>query len=234
MARYMASELPGTNTYTSHVTSLWHRAPELLKAETSTLNYDARKVDDWSLGILITEILGGISWLRGNKSRDQKHIIKNINVDNIIKYLKQFYASRWFEQAEVLIKGFLTIDPIMRLGSIDAVQYLNLDIPLETKPCAIYPLKHKTFELKQIRMKQITLLVKFINKIKCNNRLLSVSCSIMDAYQSKIYDSEWETVVYASLSLASKIIENDVLKSINITKKIYLLGDISKKTRKNC
>ena len=128
MARYMASEIPGVNTYTSHVTSLWHRAPELLSAETSTLNYDARKVDDWSIGILITEILGGVTWLRGNKSGDQKHIFNNINVDNIINYLKQFYASRWFDQAEVLLRGFLNIDPLIRLGSIDAVQYLNLNI----------------------------------------------------------------------------------------------------------
>ena len=43
-------------------------------------------------------------------------------------------------------------------------------------------------------MQQICILAKFIKKIKCNNRLLSVSCSIMDAYQSCIYDSDWETV----------------------------------------
>lgn len=232
MARYMATEIPGESTYTSHVTSLWHRAPELLSAEKSTLNYDARKIDDWSVGILITEIMGGISWLRGSRSKDQKLIFTNINVDNIISYLKQFYLSRWFEEVEYLLRGFLNKDPLLRLGCINANQYLKLNIGVESKPINLYPLKHRTVELKQIRMKQINMLVKFIKKINCNTRLLSISCSIMDAYQSMVYDSEWEIVAYASLSLASKIIENEVLKSINISKKKYLERNISEKQTK--
>ena len=107
-ARYIPKYSMSTNedSYTWNVVCLWNRPPELYNVE-DNFKYDPFKVDAWSVGTLIVQLLGGVPWLNCRNSEEQYETCKNIDTNKIVKYLKKYYRNRWVDFAENLIHSFL-------------------------------------------------------------------------------------------------------------------------------
>ena len=206
MSRYTAS-FP-ENGYTSRVTSLWQRAPELLTAESDTSSYQATKVDDWSVGILIADILGGIEWIKFHESHLQKEAVLSLDVDRIISYLKM-HTERWFSEADYLLHGFLKANPQTRLSCLNARMYLGIKPCKVKKLTKLYPLGQKSSAYLTLRSKYLFELVTISRQHCKHRRTFTTACSILDAYQENKYDNEWDIIASASLLLASKLFERE-------------------------
>jgi serine/threonine protein kinase len=231
MSRYTTSHCSEQNTYTSRVTCLWHRAPELLsvKRRRKTLQYDAQMIDNWSVGILITEILGCIPWLRCSKSREQEQVARCIDAERVIEYLSRFHQKRWFLEADFLLRGFLDSDPQTRLTCSKALEQMTLEKQKGHKPPTLYPLSEKSAAFLGLRKKHLQRLLPIIARYCHSPRTFSMTCAIVDAYQEKKYDSDWSAVTLAALSLCTKLAETDVLDSAMLANDKDTVDKISEK-----
>ena len=203
----MVTPSPSNDFYTSCVTTYWQRAPELFSATSATSKYDPTAVDNWSMGIIITDILGGINWIKCSSSEEQKSRFKALDVERIINYLTQFYKIRWFKEADALLRGLLCTKPSERMTSIEACALLHINISRISCYPSLYPLAKKSTAYLSIRKKYLEKILILTRKYCAHRSTFSIACSILDAYQETSYDVEWLFVSGASLILAVKLME---------------------------
>ncbi|EGR29625.1 PAS domain S-box family protein [Ichthyophthirius multifiliis] len=136
-ARYLENKLRA-NDLSEYVTARWYRAPEILLSQK---NYDY-KVDIWSAGIIMAEIIKRRPFVQGISSHDQIigllqvlgtpeiQNIKNIGYRSIFQSLPKFEKinlNKIFPQASELaldlLKQLLEFDPDLRFSAQQALEH---------------------------------------------------------------------------------------------------------------
>tara|TARA_Y100000389_G_C17470244_1_gene529791 strand:- start:4003 stop:5352 length:1350 start_codon:yes stop_codon:yes gene_type:complete len=181
MARYIPKYSMSTNedTYTWNVVCLWNRPPELYNVE-DNFKYDPFKVDAWSVGTLIVQLLGGVPWLNCRNSEEQYETCKNIDTKKIVKYLKKYYRNRWVDFAENLIHGFLKIDVDERLSCIEAANMLQIIQPINIDLINYNPIVMSTYE--SLRERCIHIMGDICHDFQTHIHTFSFACGLFDRY----------------------------------------------------
>ena len=94
-----------TGVYTTDVVTLWYRCPEILEGNGTYSN----KVDMWSAGCVLGELVHGGPLIPGSNEMEQLSIARSFSVRDTLKLLDESFKS--------LLGGLLTSDPIRRLSA---------------------------------------------------------------------------------------------------------------------
>ncbi|XP_065909386.1 mitogen-activated protein kinase 14-like [Dysidea avara] len=135
LARAMDKEMTG------YVTTRWYRAPEIIL---SWMKYDS-KVDMWSVGCIVAELLTGQVLFKGNDHIDQLHrimqllgkpdakLLEKITPDarKYVESIREEYMKRNFSdyfiganpKAINFLEMLLTMDPVDRLSAEEALAH---------------------------------------------------------------------------------------------------------------
>lgn len=109
---------PITHLMTSMVCTLWYRAPELLEyGEKNVYAKYSTKVDIWSIGIILLEMLLGYAPCKSNSEVEQYKIIRRDLSDMNTKF---YFLD---ETVKNLLIQMLKIDPRERIGIEEILQH---------------------------------------------------------------------------------------------------------------
>lgn len=219
LARF--TDVYGTSELTGEVQTVWYRSPETI---TNYGKYDLRKVDIWSLGIVAIELLTGKPCLPAENSTDQlNQINKKFVVErNIRKMLPETVS----DELVSVLDQMLRVDPKERLCAFELLKNPYFEfVPIKLQQA--YKLKSITniyksnikpsdllFRNRMIKMIKETCeefafgnLETMFLAVKMFDLLLTRQEKYASAAKQRIHETDEKTMIFAIISLASKVHE---------------------------